>query len=291
LSWQDKARRAKALLATAKQGEREAVLRSQSGTQDVNTLRRSVFALSFVDGIESTNPVEHDVVLKAPLSVVEIFARWSAFDAPGALEAVRAWSRNPVSVRALAEAMRERRSKFGLSSAKSLEDGYRARMIGVAERIVSDLVGGQLTRPNVQFKDSYDPAIDYRFLSVKPDMKVESIAVLIVGPYRNPGLYRKKRTEWLLKAFGLAWVHDHVVLLLPDSSELPDYKSRIAATSRRAHRAGSHNEHAAKIGSAEAVVEPVRMPKVYAATPSTRSTRSRSESWRATRQSPPTDNK
>jgi hypothetical protein len=256
--WKTKAREAAKALASAAQGGREAELLAHSEGRDVNTVRRAIFAVNFYDGLAVKHPDEQRLLSGAPLSVIEIFARWSAFEPAAALAAVRQWGSTPSSVRALSDEMQKNREELGLLSAKSRETTYRGAMIEVAERMVKEFVGGELTRPAINFKDSSDdPAVDFRFLSVTLEQKAESVAVLIVGPYRNRGLYKRKQQEWLWKAFGLAWIHQHVVLLLPESSEVAEYRRRVAAFQRKAYRAAS----------TDGADPSVRIPRVYVASP------------------------
>lgn len=44
----------------------------------------------------------------------------------------------------------------------------------------------------------------------------QRLAVLVVGPYRNSAMYRDRCDEWVLRAFGTAWMFDRVMLAVPE---------------------------------------------------------------------------
>lgn len=262
--WKTKARQARNVFEQAPQGEREATLRGLTGDADVNTLRRAVFAVTYLDGLKHKHPDENGILSEAPLSIVEILARWNVFDAEAALDAARRWGTARQSVRALSEEMQRSRKERGAPpSARSLEFEYRRRMIEPAEALVAKLVGGTLTRPSIKHRGPDGETVDYHFLSVTNQQVVSTVAVLIVGPYRNSGLYRKARQQWMWRAFGAAWIYDHVVLLLPDNSEIEAYRQRITAMTHAAAGASPYRD----IADTMLIARSTRQPRVHVVSP------------------------
>jgi hypothetical protein len=111
-------------------------------------------------------------------------------------------------------------------SGQALEEEYRLRAEESVRMAVQQITGECVSTAHVNYKDAPEsPTLDffYSTTSKPPHLNSRTIAVLIVGPYQNKTLYRKRRFDWMLRAFGLAWSYDHVVLVLPNKQHLPDY--------------------------------------------------------------------
>jgi hypothetical protein len=229
--WAKKARQTRIALAGVRTGEREAALRGLAGNRDANTLRRWIAALEFADGRSKTLGA---VLAQAPVSVVELFGRWHGFDPDGAGKAMQVWSKQGGSVRLIGEQMLDARKRFKVHPSRSLEKSHRLRMKESVKHIVGAMVGGDLTEPSLNFKDSELPPVDYLFHSVNPsDLVTIRIAAIIVGPFSNPDMYRRRRHDALMKAFAFAWIYERVILLLPNGKELTDYQEWIDRFHRR----------------------------------------------------------
>jgi hypothetical protein len=239
--WKTRAREARARLRDAKHGERESVLRSIAGTNDVNTVRREIFVLEFVDLLKRADPELAKALKDAPLSAMETLARWSSFDKAAAMKAAKDLSRGYYTGKSLTSAMRSARpTDVSTYTGESLGTAYRMEnkepAVQAVRRLLGKLSGRKLSGPKVNYKEGDDPPIDYHFLLLPEPGggTVQSVAAIIVGPYQNRTLYRKRRHEWLLRALGLSWLYDHVVLLLPAHADAADYtkwieKARIRA--------------------------------------------------------------
>jgi hypothetical protein len=233
--WVKKAKQARVALAGVRKGEREAALRGLAGKRDANTLRRWIAALQFVDEIAGKNRTLGTVLAQAPVSVVELFGRWHGFDPEGAGKEMRVWSKQGGSVRLVGGRMLDARKRFKVHPSRSLEISYRHRMKDSVKHLVGAIVGGDLTEPSLNFKDSYLPPVDYLFHSVNPsDLVTIRIAAIVVGPFSNPDMYRRRRHDALMKAFAFAWVYERVILLLADGKELANYREWIERFCRRA---------------------------------------------------------
>lgn len=223
--WKKRAREARNKLKLAKHGEREAVLRQLAGDHDPNTLRRAIFALSYLDELKRLNPSRWEFISKSPLSLVESLARWNSFDASGAMKAAQDVIDGRYNVADLRKAVIKARSE---AAAKAECLPYREKIQTEARLAVQELLGGDISAPEVGYRNSEDPPIDFRFFrSFGKPANHETVAVIIVGPYQNPQLYRKRKYDWLYRAFGLVWFYDHVVILLPDPNELESYRESI----------------------------------------------------------------
>jgi hypothetical protein len=258
--WKTRAREARARLRDAKHGERESALRSIAGTNDVNTVRREIFVLEFVDLLKRADPELAKALKDAPLSAMETLARWSSFDKAAAMKAAKDLSRGYYTGKSLTSAMRSARpTDVSTYTGESLGTAYRMENEEPAVRAVRRLLGN-LSAPIVYYKEGDDPPIDYHFLLLPEAGKgtVQSVAAIIVGPYQNRTLYRKRRHEWLLRALGLSWLYDHVVLLLPAHADAADYTKWIEKARIRA--AKTHISGDRKKGRS-------RLPNVYAVHP------------------------
>lgn len=230
--WKKRAREARNKLKLARHGEREAVLRELSGDNDPNTLRRAIFALSYLDELRQLNPSRWEVISKSPLSLVESLARWNTFDASGAMKATQDVIEGRYNVADLRKAVVKARAE---AAAKAESLPYRERIRSEVRLAVQELLGGDISAPEVGYKNSDDPPLDFRFIrSFDKPVKFETVAGIIVGPYQNKQLYRKRKYDWLYRAFGLAWFYDHVVILLPNPDDLESYKESIISARRLA---------------------------------------------------------
>lgn len=51
-------------------------------------------------------------------------------------------------------------------------------------------------------------------------------------------MYRDRCDEWIVRAFGIAWVVDRVVLAMPAKNYLEMYRERIRIVAKASQRAG-----------------------------------------------------
>lgn len=259
--WKQRARQAQVNLKSARHGDREAALQDAAGDLDVNTVRRWVAAVSFLDRLEISAPDVRKSLETASFSEVEVLARWSLFDGEGALVAAQRVARGVYSARTLTAAMHKaRREKGSAARSESYEAEYRASIQSAAGRVISDLLGGDLSVPEVLYKDSGDPPVDFRYVRIVADERPRTVAAIIVGPYRIANMYAKRRFEWLFRACALAWAYDDVVVLLPEAEVVDTYREWILGMRRRAVEAAARHVH----GSQSAVH---RLPNVHVVCP------------------------
>jgi hypothetical protein len=234
--WIEKARLAKAELVETKYGQREMTLLRLTDGADVNTLRRAIFAVDFLDSLKEAAPALHAKLAGESLFVVEVIARWWVFDEEGARIAADKVSRHLHTVRSLTKAMQDARTKMApapkaraakKSVAQAFQREYLESIASAAFRGIQALLGENLAVPRLRFKEGEGPRLDFRF-DLVGKQRVETVAALAVGPYQNKTAYRKRRHEWLFRALALAWTHDHVVLLLPSSDDRKIYENWIS---------------------------------------------------------------
>jgi hypothetical protein len=107
--------------------------------------------------------------------------------------------------------------------------------------VIRELLGESSIVAEVSQPKSNKPPLDLLFSVTRSQGHPESVAVLIIGPYRNAALYSKRRHNELLRAMGMAWMFDHIVVVLPVAANLVEYKRWLAEyvrnpTARRATR-------------------------------------------------------
>lgn len=233
--WKKRAREARRKLGQAKHGEREVVLKGVAGDNDPNTVRRAIFALGYLDDLKRSNSSAWQGLQSASLSQVELLARWHAFDETGATKAAREVGQGHYTVAQLRKAMNAARVEV---AAKSETLPYSERVKGEARVAIQEMLGGSISAPEVNFRESADdPPLDFRYTRMygKPP-SFETVVAIIVGPYQDRKLYRKRRHDWLYHALGLAWFYDHVVVILPEAEALGSYRSWIEDAKKRAER-------------------------------------------------------
>lgn len=241
--WRGEAEQARSVLAATRHGTREKALEfafKHSRWKSANTLRRAIAALEFLDQLERDEKQHFAYIAEAPYSVVEILARWYRFDPNGALEAARDWAVGKQSVHDLAQSMKAARSNdHSEKSGPVLESEYRDRAESEVTAAIQSLLGRDIGQPEVNVRQSEGHIrVDYRYL-LKPNEKtgrVETLAAIIVGPYQNTSIYQKRRLDWVLRAFGLAWMYDHVVLVLPQPACRDSYSQCISRYLKEAAR-------------------------------------------------------
>jgi hypothetical protein len=224
-NWREDARAAIEELQVVAHGERETemlAIAKRNGYTDTTALRRAIFAYEFLHRLGVENPAVYEILLRAPLSIVEVLARWHQFDPSTALSVARDWGRGIGTVRTIAADMQKVRPLKG-------RPGNAKAYLAAAEPVVIDavraLTDAQLSSPKMLVKDSASGQL-IDFLLSETDKKKEQFAVLVVGPYTNEKLYANRCSDWITKAFGLAWIYDRVVLALPEEAYLKEYRER-----------------------------------------------------------------
>jgi hypothetical protein len=232
-NWKTRAKAARSKLRGTRHGAKEAVLRDAAGGNDVNTVRREIFALNFLDALKDSFPDVRRQLEGVPLSIIELLARWNAFDEEAAIKAAAKVIDGRHNLESLSSAMKSARLKRKAGSGgESLEAAHRKKIEEPAWRALRDLLGEGLSNAVVQYKDSDDPPVDFRYLLKPEGRKSESVAALVVGPYQNRKLYHKRRHAWLWRAVALALEYDHVALLLPFQQEAEEYAEWITRKRR-----------------------------------------------------------
>jgi hypothetical protein len=218
--WKERARLARRALRHAKHGQREATLASITNDRNVNTLRREVKALVFLDGLRKSNPDLSRRITDLSFDAIEVLARWHAFDPRGAVNAAYKLASGEHSLNWLKTekqvAERQRSEPVRKDTLRDAEPLVRKQ--------IAKIFGMRLGPAQISTKKLDIPPIDFLFQLNRSDGPTETIAALIVGPYQNRDLYLKRRPDQLLKAMGLAWIFDHVVVVLPPPARVDEYR-------------------------------------------------------------------
>lgn len=216
--WKKRAAAARQTVRLAKRGARSTALQGAVATdQNENTLRREIFALDFLDEVRKSHPALRRQLDKLSFSLVELLARWSAFDPDRAIEAAAEAVEGGYTVKTLTKAIGDARKG---NAAALTAHSYREDIEEEVTRVIRSALDGDVWKNELNpSEEPADRAIDFRYCrnrSLERSGASESIAAVIVGPYSDPSLYRKRERDWLLKAFGLSFFYDHVVLLLDE---------------------------------------------------------------------------
>ncbi|AND92864.1 hypothetical protein AAV28_37725 [Bradyrhizobium diazoefficiens USDA 110] len=257
--WKDDARAALDSLSTVPHGEREKEMQrialQLKKHKDTTALRRSIFAYEFWRSLADPEPVLHAHLADAPLSIVEVIARWYTFDRTGAREAVERWSRGVGTVRSITDEMQARRPKgFYGRTGLAFEREYAA----AAEPGIVEAVRLVIGRPvSVVAKGLKSPGgVSVDFVLATKDGEPTSIAVLIVGPYTNAKNYITKSADWVGRAYGLAWLYDVVVLAVPSETAVADFDAKNSAMRREIAELKTSDRKAPQVLVASLFVDP-----------------------------------
>jgi hypothetical protein len=243
--WRKEAQTAVDELKTSKYGEREATLRSLARrfgykSDDPSSLRRGIAAHEFLERLRQSHPTEYEHLRDVPLSVAELIARWYAADPARALTAAKGWVRGTETVQSIRDAMEDSLPKGhgGLVGAAS-ERAYRAAALEQVTSVVQTLTNSKIESSSTRQRDPAS-GLKYDFMfEISGTNGMERVAVLVVGPYTNPNMYRDRCDEWIARAFGLAWIFDRVVLVIPTADYLQSYRDRAGAVAKAASKRNS----------------------------------------------------
>lgn len=242
--WRDEARRAiadlKGVAHGAREAEMQAIAKHLSGHNDTSALRRAIAAHEFLDHLEAVHPVAYSHLANAPLSIVEVIARWFAFDTQGALSTAKDWADGIGNVRTINKAMLAARpAGYAGKSGSAMSRAYVSAAKPFVIEALQGSTQGDLRLVDASYRhEATGQTLDFIF-EVGGDHALKRIAVVVVGPYSNRKLYAARSGDWVTRGFGLAWVFDRIVLAVPDAQALPDYSRRIglieADIGRRPH--------------------------------------------------------
>jgi hypothetical protein len=259
-NWRKEAQTAVDELKNSKYGERETTLRSLAHrfgykSDDPSSLRRGIAAHEFLERLRQSHPLEYDELQDVPLSIAELIARWHAADPARALSAARGWVRGTETVQSIRDAMEESLPKGygGLVGAAS-ERAYRASALKQVTSVVQTLTKNSKIKSSSTRQRDPASGLKYDFMfEISGANGEERVAVLVVGPYTNPNMYRDRCDEWIARAFGLAWIFDRVVLVIPTADYLESYRDRAGAVAKAASQRNSKD-------AAHARRDPIRYP-------------------------------
>lgn len=218
--WMDRARAAKKELSKAKHGQRESILLAVGDGLNPNTVRREIQALAFLDRLSKTNPEFGRALKDASFGSVEVLARWSSFDERGAFQAAKKLAVGDHSLKSLKSAMLGARRQHAVPTRKEFLREVERSISGP----VSALLGGRLTAADIPSKRLGGPPIDLLFRRTLEGAPAQSVAAIVVGPYRSAALYSKRRHDELWRAMGMAWKFDHVIVVLPSPGSVAEYQ-------------------------------------------------------------------
>jgi hypothetical protein len=236
--WRDEARLAIAELEGVSHGSRETVMQAiagrLSGHTDTSAMRRAIAAHNFLEQLRGTEPASYAQLENAPLSVVEVIARWFVFDRPAALAAAEEWARGIGNVTSITKAMRDARPPgYAGKSGIALEKAYVLDAKPIVSEAVHKLTGLEVTLSGTSVRDdATGQTLDFIF-DLPGGTPKRQVAVLVVGPYTNTKLYSNKCADWVTKAFGLALLFERIVLALPEANALAEYQRRTEAVRKR----------------------------------------------------------
>ncbi len=240
-------------VATAAHGQREAAL---DAAVDLlakknppikiakQTLRTALLSYRFVSALKKEDVAFSRLLRRFPAAAVETLARW--------------YRRDPKKAKAAAQQYAERRHSLrSLIEAESASRSPKESLSGVAEKFrYTESVLERITNFHVSSAASFaggpiEAVIDWKQQSSSEDLSDRGVAatgrmtvalgsanrtdrrlerrldfrcaVVIVGPYSTPAQYHLRAHEWCLRALGLTFFHQMVVMVLPEAEAYGSY--------------------------------------------------------------------
>jgi hypothetical protein len=221
-NWKHRARQARKIRRGAKHGRQQAAWSTVADGNDINTVRREVSALQYLDELGKRSAGLRKRLEKASLSAVEMLARIDKIDATAALQAAQELAGGNHTVKSLTARLVAVRP-ISKSNAKAT----RRSLDPVDVEAIGKLLGGKV-RITESHASTLTPPADVFARLDRESRQPEGLAIITVGPYRDPVQYRRRMNDWLWRAMAVAWIVDHVVLLLPLPNHLDEYRSRLA---------------------------------------------------------------
>ncbi|WP_456861749.1 hypothetical protein [Bradyrhizobium sp. USDA 4503] len=211
-------------LGRAKHGEREEVLAKVDRSVDLNTIRREIKGLTFLDTLGEKDSKLCAHLQASSFNVIEVLARWYDFDQRGAVRAAAKVASDGYSWASLQLAMRQAKKQLKVPTRETSIAQAKPEIV----RQIHLIFGSAITLTAMSRPKANLPPVDLLLSITRSEGYSESVAALIVGPYRNATIYSKRRRDELLRAMGLAWIYDHIILVLPTAANLPEYKHWLA---------------------------------------------------------------
>ena len=138
-NWKHRARQARALRRGAKHGQQQAAWSALANGNDVNTVRREVMALEYLEDLGKLSPGLRKTLAHASLSAVEMLARIDKIDSASALQAAQELADGNHTVKSLTAAL----DKARLAKAKDMVVPPPG-LDPAAVKAISELLGGKV---------------------------------------------------------------------------------------------------------------------------------------------------
>jgi hypothetical protein len=210
-------------VAKLQHGDRELGLQKITGkNRNPQTLRRAISALEFLERLSKEARYSSASKLEMyPVAAIEYLSRWYKRDSRGALRAADKLLSGEYDVKKLAAKERSSRKNVFDGAGKALETDYRFRVSKRIFEIVSAEAGPSLEL--FSSNDLGDPVAipDFAFRNKNGKLVV---GALIVGPYRDKDLYRRRAFEWISKAHMLLNIFQFILLVLPENANVDHFR-------------------------------------------------------------------
>ncbi|SIO37334.1 hypothetical protein SAMN05443247_04552 [Bradyrhizobium erythrophlei] len=218
-AWALAAHKTRQEISALQRGNRELGLKDLADKSGLNpqTLRRRVSALDFLERFEQETKIKSAVLETFPVAAIEFLSRWYSHDPIAAKKAAIKLIDGNITVEKLRlEEKQSRTTSAFARTGKSLELDYKHEIAGA----ISSWFQGPLIK--VEKRIRFDPTslVDFRSDDTYRRRKT---GFLIVGPYRDPALYKRRAFDWIAKAYTLLPVFQAMCLVLPDNAKVDDF--------------------------------------------------------------------
>ena len=234
-NWRDLAKAAEDARGKAKHGQREIAIGLVAPDTDVAVIRRKMRVAKFLDEVAKKDAREARSLRSTSFSLLQIIARWADLDWDAALQAVEKMKSERQSVRKLQHEFDIFRGQVG-----STELPKRLMPTAALLNVIANMLGGKVSEPRTRPKVLGARFVDFSVTLDRAGFK-HRIGVMLVGPYSDPRLYKKRMQSALLTAWAAAWACDEIVLVLPVEAPIEAYRRRLidaqADIGDKSHRA------------------------------------------------------
>jgi hypothetical protein len=242
--WVLEARAIRDQVAKLHHGDRELGLQKIAGkNRNPQTLRRAISALEFLERLSKEKYSSATKLEAYPVAAIEYLSRWYKRDADGALRAADKLLSGEYDVKDLGEKEKNSRKNIFEGAGKALETDYRRRVADKIAEIVSAAAGPSLKLVKSDLLGDPLAIPDFAYRNSKGILMA---GVLIVGPYRDADLYRRRAFEWVSKACTLLNLFELMFLVIPDNANLHLFENLA-----RQLNIGEHRLRIVKINSSQ----------------------------------------
>ena len=222
--WMGAAERARKAVEAAPTGRKLAAVERVAADYGVghDLLRRAVTALRMVERLKARGVALPDELRRVPVGVVDVIARWAAYDRAAAVDALHRYHNGDLQFRELMRAEAAARPAGSKRRAPRRVDVVRAWKESALDKLAKALREAGLVLADDAATDLPVDAL------ARGSVEQAATAILIVGPYDDAAQYDQAMVGVLLHALGIARLGHPAWVVVPGQRIGPLYEAWLA---------------------------------------------------------------